>query len=176
MEAPSELIQNADLLFGGVVLLSILVMVISGIISPKWIYRTNADAHAMAPGLPISPAWAVGWFFVPIALLFKPYQAMAQTWRVSTRQPGTRKGDEPTLVQQWWALWIIGNVGSNVASRIGDEKSVQGIIYGHGALAASHALMIVMNLVFMTLVVRLTARQTKAWTAHQAAQSEPLAG
>jgi hypothetical protein len=41
-----------------------------------WIYRANANAHALGGDLSVSPGWAVGWFFVPIACLFKPYLAM----------------------------------------------------------------------------------------------------
>lgn len=171
MAHPSEKMAAMQLLVGIVTVLSVVVMVISGIVSLKWIYRTNANAHAMAPGLPNSPPWAVGWFFVPIASLFKPYQSMAQTWRVSTRAPG-RGGQNSVLLGWWWGLWIVSGVVANLSSRIGDEKSVRGILYSDAGSIASDVLTVVMNLVFMAVVVRLSSIQVRAWANHQAAQDQ----
>src|SRR4051812_12371242 len=39
-----------------------------------WIYRTNANAHALGGAVSITPGWAVGWFVVPLANLVMPYQ------------------------------------------------------------------------------------------------------
>ena len=49
-----------------------------------WIRRANVNADALvASGMEFTPGWAVGWFFVPFANLYKPYQAMAEIYRAS---------------------------------------------------------------------------------------------
>ena len=44
-----------------------------------WIRRANINADALVRSrMEFTPGWAVGWFFVPFANLFKPYQVMAE--------------------------------------------------------------------------------------------------
>lgn len=73
--------------------LLLIALFVSGFLILKWIYRVNLNAAVWAPGKPISPAWSVGWFFVPFANLLMPFRAMAETWRISHRAaPGGRRG------------------------------------------------------------------------------------
>ena len=49
-----------------------------------WIVRANKNVRALgANGLRFTPGWAVGFFFIPIVSLWKPYQAMKDLWRAS---------------------------------------------------------------------------------------------
>ena len=49
-----------------------------------WIYRANYNARQLgATDMQFSPGWAVGWNFIPIANLWKPYQAMREIWQAS---------------------------------------------------------------------------------------------
>ena len=42
-----------------------------------WIFRASQNLPRLgAVGQRFSPRWAVGWWFVPIMLLFRPYQAI----------------------------------------------------------------------------------------------------
>jgi len=75
-----------------------------------WIYRANANAHALSSGMTIRPGWAVGWFFVPFANLVMPYQAMKETWRESHEAAGLLEEAQSPIVGWWWGLWIAGNV------------------------------------------------------------------
>lgn len=65
------------------------------------------------PGLRFTPGWSIGWFFVPIANLWRPYQVMQETWRASAALSST---DERATWQQrpglgligvWWAALLI---------------------------------------------------------------------
>lgn len=75
-----------------------------------WIYRANANAHALGGDLSVSPGWAVGWFFVPIACLFKPYLAMKETWLASHFGGNWGDGEATDLLSWWWGLWILSGV------------------------------------------------------------------
>jgi hypothetical protein len=56
------------------------VFIITGIVFLKWIHAANRNARAMgAQGLRFSPGWALGYYFVPVLSLWKPYQAMKET-------------------------------------------------------------------------------------------------
>ncbi|WP_232491920.1 DUF4328 domain-containing protein [Novosphingobium kaempferiae] len=49
-----------------------------------WVYRAHANLFAAElDGLEFTPAWSVGWFFVPFAFWFKPFQAMRELWNAS---------------------------------------------------------------------------------------------
>ena len=54
--------------------------------------RANRNARAFGSSMSISPGWAAGWFFVPIANLWMPYQAMKEIWQGSDPDPNVRPG------------------------------------------------------------------------------------
>ncbi|HEX4695666.1 DUF4328 domain-containing protein [Sphingomonas sp.] len=81
-------------------------MLLTAIVVGVWIYRAMAVAHLSHPDLTISPGWAVGWYFVPIASLWKPYEAMVEIVESSgARRPG-RWAFVRDLIGWWWAAWI----------------------------------------------------------------------
>lgn len=112
---PPELLRLAGLASVAVVALIILCTVIVGM----WIYRAHANLFAAGvDGLEFKPGWSVGWFFVPIAGLFKPFQAMRELWNAShLSEDGYTSHVDPTL-SIWWGLWIAGNVVVNISTRL----------------------------------------------------------
>jgi hypothetical protein len=60
----------------------------------------------------VSPAWAVGGFFVPIIHLFLPYQAVKEIW---VNGP---VDSEPDSI--WLRVWWFGLLGSMALSRFAD--------------------------------------------------------
>ena len=76
-----------------------------------------------------TPGWAVGWYFVPIAWFWKPYQAMAEIWRAS-RNPAEWRGEPVSpLLAGWWVLWIVpfwsGDIVEWAVGRNLDEAGAQ---------------------------------------------------
>jgi len=55
----------------------------------------------------ITPGWAVGWNFIPIATLWKPYQAIRQIWQASHNLQAPESVPVPNLFVWWWTFWII---------------------------------------------------------------------
>jgi len=106
LESPSPLfllfvIPWAIVMAGAAVASAVLVLV--------WIHRANYNARALgATGLKMTPGWAVGWYFVPIAWFWKPYQAMKEIWQASIDpKHWWRQGGSP-LLSWWWGLWLAG--------------------------------------------------------------------
>lgn len=83
-----------------------------------WTYRAAANAHALRPGLPTSPGWAVGWYFVPFANLFKPLNSMKDIWRVSFRRESGKLAPPDSILGIWWAFWILTCITGNIAFRL----------------------------------------------------------
>lgn len=72
-----------------------------------WVFRTYRNLPALGAGpLRFSPGWAVGYYFIPILHLFRPYQVMRETWLASDPQPNAGQ-QGTTLINGWWALNIV---------------------------------------------------------------------
>jgi hypothetical protein len=88
------------------------------IVVGRWIYRASSNALALSGDPSISPGWAVGWYFIPFANLFKPLQAMKQVWAVTDEGDGYGAHRTPPILAWWWGLWIVTNILSNVSFRM----------------------------------------------------------
>ncbi len=88
------------------------------ILTAMWLHQANANLHAAGIEMVFSPSWAWGWYFIPVANLFKPYQAMREIWNESHRTPDTFAGNDQALLQTWWGCWIVGNILSNISTRL----------------------------------------------------------
>ena len=82
-----------------------------------WVYRRHADLRALgAVNLQFTSAWAVGYHFVPVWNLIRPYQIMREIWHgsdpVAPSPPdcGPRRVQSSWSIRIWWALAIAGAV------------------------------------------------------------------
>jgi hypothetical protein len=86
------------------------------------VFRFNKNARALgSQGLEYTPGWSVGWFFIPIANLFKPFQAVSEIYKASDPKAGAfdwRQSPTDTALGWWWGTWIIGNIISQVEIRM----------------------------------------------------------
>lgn len=90
-----------------------------------WKHCVCSNAYALG-GMkkslkPITPGWAVGYYFIPIVSLWKPYQAMKEIWLASV------DGKRPSaILGTWWTLWIFSGIIGNISFRLtlaeGDEN------------------------------------------------------
>jgi Domain of unknown function (DUF4328) len=134
------------------------VLIVCIVLVGRWIYVTNANAHAFGTDeMSISPGWAVGWFFVPIANLFKPYEGMKETWQVSHNVGGLLEEAESPLVRWWWGLWIVTGIVGSVSLRLGglSEAPLEGAYYFE--LLAS-----LLNVALCLVLIRLMRQLTRA--------------
>lgn len=86
----------------------------------RCIYVLNKNARALgADDMATTPGWNVGWFFVPIASLFKPYQAVRDVWKASvpTDRPWRENPSSP-LLGAWWVLFLASNILGQATFRI----------------------------------------------------------
>lgn len=76
-----------------------------------WTYRVAKNAVAMGGQLSITPGWAVGYYFIPIVSLWKPYQAMAEVWDASDPDPQSEPYQPRShgLLLGWWLSWLVSS-------------------------------------------------------------------
>lgn len=86
-----------------------------------WLSRTVEIVPALGAGTPHdSPRWAIAWWFIPIAFLWKPYTVVREAWDRLAMPPRTSGG---TLVVGWWLSWIGATTLGRVASAMADSSS-----------------------------------------------------
>ncbi|WP_404333413.1 DUF4328 domain-containing protein [Sphingomonas sp. MMS12-HWE2-04] len=148
---------DASALDGAAVLLKLATYIIFAI----WIYR--AGKNLLAAGfsdLSFTPGTRIGWFAVPIANLFKPYQGMRELWNASHGETDYSIGNN--LLGAWWALWLINNFLAYFVGLAAGEDAGTGALWFQSAVDAASA-------VTAILVVRgITEAQTKLGTTELA--------
>jgi hypothetical protein len=103
----SPRVQVAETIASTVSIAYLLVLAVLAVLFLVWVYRTNAYLR-LTSGYPIraTPGWAVAWYFVPIANLFRPLRDMRDIWRASHGGASGGLG----LVNAWWAAFLVSNV------------------------------------------------------------------
>jgi hypothetical protein len=85
----------------------------------SFLHRANKNARALAGDealLEYTPGWTVGWFFVPLLNLWKPFRAVQEMFAVS--RP---RGDG--IVGIWWASWIAMSVVGRVSQQFSTKAT-----------------------------------------------------
>jgi hypothetical protein len=93
--------------------------IITVIIVAFWINRASHNARSLgATGMTITPGWAVGWYFIPIANLWKPYGAMKEIWQCSQEPLNWQSQPRSALLPLWWTFWIVSGFLGNLTFRL----------------------------------------------------------
>ncbi|MDQ3634952.1 MAG: DUF4328 domain-containing protein [Acidobacteriota bacterium] len=93
-----------------------------------WLYHAYKNLSALkAQHLEFSPGWAVGWWFIPLANLVKPFQVVRELWNESDpefdEELGFLAGDlgAPTIIGFWWATFLISGFLFRISSNLIDN-------------------------------------------------------
>ena len=77
-------IKSKGIIDRALIMMSGLLILPQWILFLMWVYRANYNVRCLgARDLRFTPGWSVGWFFVPIANLWKSYQVMKEIWQAS---------------------------------------------------------------------------------------------
>jgi len=160
--------------------LAVLVLLVAaGIAVLMWLHRIVANNHALgARGLQFTPGWAVGWWFVPVANLVRPEQAVEEAWRAADpalrdSTPDSRRGlPAPMLVRVWWGTWIVSSVTA-VGASVGSTATLAGLHDATNGQLVSVTVRIVAAVLAVAVVLMLTARQEGKATASDTQPGAP---
>jgi len=110
-DAASRAVATYD--FGVMIvgLLQLVLFVGVAVLFLRWIYRANDNARRLgAEGMRFTPGWSVGWYFIPIASLWKPYQAMKELWLASRNPRDWQNQTRGAVLPWWWLFWLLGTI------------------------------------------------------------------
>jgi len=141
------------------------------ILAAVWIYRAATNLRALdVQGLTIGPGWAVGWYFIPIANFWKPYQAMREIWQASSRTRQWQDLATPSLLPAWWGLWLLGFFVPLVITSMGIHAGAEeNWLHTNTAQMVGTLIDIPQNLLFSLMVGRIWQMQS----VHVAPPSSP---
>lgn len=85
----------------------------------RWIVAAHKFVRSRgAHGLSVTPGWAVGWFFIPLFNLVRPYTAMKELWQASQDPRSHFVQDVSPVLPTWWALWILNGIIGQISIRL----------------------------------------------------------
>ena len=115
----------------------------------RFIYRTMRNLHTIqSPAAKISPVWSVGYYFIPIANLFMPANALSQIYH-GTHEAVGESSRHASPVPLWWTPWLISGIPETIADNLG--------VYGFGALTL-HALSSALGITAALMLIRIGKR------------------
>lgn len=143
------------------------VFVVSGFLILRWIHRMNWNARALgATDLEYTPGYAIGFYFVPILTLYKPYQAMKEIWRASANPSDWKSQPVPGLLASWWTLWLVNGALGQAAARLGlRAEGLDAYLTYNMVMLVSDAADIPLCAIFIVIINRVMEMQTAAYSA-----------
>ena len=86
------------------------VFIVSGFLILRWIHRSNYNARQSgAKEMKFTPG-SIGYYFIPVLTLWKPYQAMKEIWKASHNPDDWQSEKAGSILGLWWLLWITNNL------------------------------------------------------------------
>jgi hypothetical protein len=106
-----------------------------------WVHRAARNiSESQATAFSFSPAWSVGWYFIPFANLITPFGVMREIWNASVGDMAHLDTPQP-LVTLWWLSWISSSILSNISLRISlNAETAEGLYWSTAVGAVSSIL------------------------------------
>ena len=146
--------EASDQRQGVVGILYLIVFVVSGFLILRWIHRANFNARQLgAENMKFTPGWSIGYYFIPILTLWKPYQAMKEIWKASKNPSDWESQNTSGILPLWWSLWLISIFLGQAIFRLSIQvEELQELINLNILTQFSDALDILLALVFLSIV------------------------
>jgi Domain of unknown function (DUF4328) len=129
-----------------------------------WQHRGQSNLVALdRKCLEYTPGWAVGWWFVPIANLWKPFLTVRELWKASEPTlDGSRWHSlrTPMVLGWWWGVWIGGGLLPLWWLVTSDHTTASGLRSGDIASVAGGVTSIVSAFLAIAIVRHVTRRQS----------------
>jgi hypothetical protein len=140
----------------------LLLMAVTAIFFLIWVHRTSRNLRALgATHTRFSPGWAVGYWFIPIISLWRPYQVMQEIRSYSTPLYEPDKGS--SLIGVWWGLWIISGLAGRAAKALYDigAGDIEKMIAGSWGTIITYSLSAATGIFAAVMVYRINRGQSE---------------
>lgn len=150
-----------------IALIYLTVFVVSGFLILRWIHRANYNAHQLgAKEMEFTPGWSIGYYFIPILTLWKPYQAMKEIWKSSHNPSDWATEKVSPILGFWWFLWVITNMLGQAVFRMSTgAEELQELMNLNIITQISDALAIPLALVTLSIVNSIYQSQSVAYAS-----------
>ena len=152
-----------------IAIINVLLLITSIVLFLMWMYRSYDNLFKLKNGeMSETPGWAVGYWFVPIVSLFKPYQVMKEIWEETQIAvlPETEKWNVKNgyIVGAWWTLYLMSNISSYaVTFMFRDNSSIDGLMLLTSALMFSNLFMLLNKVVTLVMINKIALHEKKLW-------------
>jgi Domain of unknown function (DUF4328) len=103
----TDAVRSANNVVGVIALIDGLLFIATLVFWCIWQHHAQHNALLLTSGgLGFTPGWAVGWWFIPIANLWKPWQAVRELWKASHGGDAWHRIATWPVLGWWWAVWI----------------------------------------------------------------------
>lgn len=102
-------------------LLYLIVFIVAVVLFCRWFHLLVRHAQTRGTPLEVTPAGAVGAFFIPFVNLARPYAVARQ---IASTEAGT------SAVNTWQGLWLGANIVTNLGSRLEGKTGNAGELIG----------------------------------------------
>ena len=159
---PAEVEQADNLVIASVVVWLVLFAV-TGIVWCVWQHRAQRNAIELAYGkLEFTPGWAVGWWLVPVANLFKPFQTVRELWKASHGGYNGRVVATWSVIGWWWGLWLSATVLQRYVARAGSTDTLSDFIRHDTWEIVASGVIVVAAILAIMIVRSVVALQERA--------------
>jgi len=144
-----------DLRQGVIAMAGFIVVITTVVVFAIWIHRVDSNIHALGSfDLRFTPGWAVGWYFVPIANLWKPYQAMSEIWRASKNPTDWQSEPTSGLLRWWWFWWLVSSLLDNVSMRMSLRADELNELIGVAPVNIASSILDIISAIFALMLVK----------------------
>ncbi|MCO7188890.1 MULTISPECIES: DUF4328 domain-containing protein [unclassified Pseudoalteromonas] len=152
----------------------LLVFSISGFLILKWIHRANYNARQLgAEKMEFTPGWSIGYFFIPVLSLWKPYQAMKEIWKTSHNPTNWVFEGVGSIVGIWWFLWITSTIVGQLSFRLSlDAEELSEFITANLVAHVAEVIAILLAVVTLRLIESIHKAQVTAYPDVELFESE----
>lgn len=118
---------------------------------------SGQDHHSVLRSPYVTPGWSVGFYFVPIANLWKPYVAMRE---INESTANLTDVSVAKLLPLWWFLWLFDTVFDTITENVwNNAETNEEIFFANGWYAAYYLSVAVLYLTAFLIVKRITQAQ-----------------
>ncbi len=161
----------------GIGILQFFEFIITSIIFLRWKFLSNRNVRSFgAEGMEYTPGWSVGWYFIPIVALWKPYQAMREIFKAAHPdfEEDWQQAPHPGILPLWWALWVISNFAAQLSLRLSMRgETITELLMASWANLFSDLIDLPLAVVAIAVVATLTEWQSEKYSRLESADFAP---
>jgi uncharacterized protein DUF4328 len=130
-----------------------------------WQFRAQRAARELSSvsRFRFTPGWAIGWWFIPIASFWKPFETVRELWKASESRPDWPDIPTWSVIGWWWGAFLAWLGALNIASALTEEVvTPDGVIRRDEWLMVALVMGVAATVLAMAIVGAVRSRQDDA--------------